>query len=59
MKNYRCKCQACYSKRQAWFLMDYGPTPYCWVCKLVSISPAWASTSIYWVFGGGEDDKDD
>lgn len=58
MMNQGCECQACFSKRTAYFLYDYGPTPMCWVCKLVLICPAFMSDPIYWVFGGGVDPKD-
>lgn len=57
MKDQGCECQACYSGRRAYWLMDYGPTPYCWVCKLVLALPAFMSDSIYRVFGGGEKPK--
>lgn len=54
MKDQGCECQACHSGRRAYFLMDYGPTPYCWVCKLVMIMPAFMSDPIYRLLGGGE-----
>jgi hypothetical protein len=57
MRNQGCNCEACYSPRRAYFLFDYGPTPVCWVCKVVTICPAWASGFIYWVCGGATNDK--
>lgn len=57
MKDQGCECQACYSRRRAYFLMDYGPTPHCWVCALVMRLPARWSDPIYRLFGGAEESR--